>query len=161
MSYNDTGDFSVSDWFAVVLVSGSYWSTLKRKCLHFDEIFITGCTESCQNDNFRCSQWWNFHQNDDIFVSVQQSKGARWESLHPWETVEVTWDSRVETLRWLRNGYSYLYTAVREKTNRSRLLECRQLLAVRESLSWWKCLTIGWKWCTGTSHFWWWFGSTR
>ena len=30
--------------------------TLKRKCLHFDEIFITGCTESCQNDNFRCSQ---------------------------------------------------------------------------------------------------------
>ena len=45
-------------------------STLKRKCLHFDEIFITGCTESCQNDNFQCSQWWKFHQNDDIFVSV-------------------------------------------------------------------------------------------
>ena len=45
--------------------------TLKRKCLHFDEIFIIGCTKSCQNDNFRCSQWWKFHQNDDIFVSVQ------------------------------------------------------------------------------------------
>ena len=44
--------------------------TLKRKCRHFDEIFITGCTESCQNDNFQCSQWWKFHQNDDIFVSV-------------------------------------------------------------------------------------------
>ena len=44
--------------------------SLKRKCLHFDEIFITGCTESCQNDNFRCSQWWKFHQNDVIFVSV-------------------------------------------------------------------------------------------
>ena len=43
---------------------------LKRKCLHFDEIFITGCTESCQNDNFQCSQWWKFRQNDDISVSV-------------------------------------------------------------------------------------------
>ena len=44
--------------------------TLKRKCLHFDEIFITGCTGSCQNDNFQCSQWLKFRQNDDIFVSV-------------------------------------------------------------------------------------------
>ena len=44
--------------------------TLKRKCPHFDEIFITGCTESCQNDNLQCSQWWKFRQNDDIFVSV-------------------------------------------------------------------------------------------
>ena len=44
--------------------------SLKRKCLHFDEIFITGCTGSCQNDNFQCSQWLKFRQNDDIFVSV-------------------------------------------------------------------------------------------
>ena len=44
--------------------------TLKQKCRHFDEIFITGCTESCQNDNFRCSQWLKFHQNDNISVSV-------------------------------------------------------------------------------------------
>ena len=55
-----------------------YWplwreSTLKRKCLHFDEIFNTGCTGSCQNDNFQCSQWLKFCQNDDIFVSVHQS----------------------------------------------------------------------------------------
>ena len=44
--------------------------TLKRKSLHFDEIFITGCTGSCQNDNFQCSQWLKLRQNDDIFVSV-------------------------------------------------------------------------------------------
>ena len=44
--------------------------TLKRKCCHFDEIFITGCTGSCQNDNFQCSQWWKFHQNNNISVSV-------------------------------------------------------------------------------------------
>ena len=51
------------------LATGSNIS-LKRKCCHFDEIFITGCTESCQNDNFQCSQWWRFRQRDDIFVSV-------------------------------------------------------------------------------------------
>ena len=38
---------------------------LKRKCGHFDEIFITGCTGNCQNDNFKCSQWWRkFRQNE-------------------------------------------------------------------------------------------------
>ena len=33
-------------------------STLKRKCRHFDEIFITVCTGSCHFDNFQCCQWW-------------------------------------------------------------------------------------------------------
>ena len=46
--------------------------TQTRKCLHFDEIIINGCTGSCQSDNFQCSQWWKFRQNDDIFVSVKQ-----------------------------------------------------------------------------------------
>ena len=44
-------------------------NALKRKCLHFDEIFITGCTGSCRNYNFQCSQWLKFRQSD-IFVSV-------------------------------------------------------------------------------------------
>ena len=39
---------------------------LKQKCCNFDEIFITGCTESCHFDNFLCSHWWEFHQNDNI-----------------------------------------------------------------------------------------------
>ena len=55
--------------------------TLKHKCRHFDEIFITGCTESCQNDNFRCSQWLKFHQNDNISFSVNlcgEFTGYRW-----------------------------------------------------------------------------------
>ena len=38
-------------------------------CRHLGEIFIIGCTENCQNDNFRCSQSWKF-QDDHIFVSV-------------------------------------------------------------------------------------------
>ena len=45
-------------------------SSLKWKCHHFDEILITGCAGSCHFDNFQCSQWLKFHQNDDIFVSV-------------------------------------------------------------------------------------------
>ena len=48
--------------------------SIKQKCRHFDEIFITGCTESCQNDNFRCSQWFKFHQND-ISVPVYITNG--------------------------------------------------------------------------------------
>ena len=39
---------------------------LQRKCHHFDKMFIIGCTGSCQNDNFRCSQWWKFHRNDNF-----------------------------------------------------------------------------------------------
>ena len=54
--------------------------TLKRKCRHFDEILITGCTGSCHFDNFQCSQWWKFHQNEDISVSVDISTnlGVYW-----------------------------------------------------------------------------------
>ena len=62
--------------FGAAFNGGLVWNTsfllfyLKRKCHHFDEIFITACIGSCQNDNFQCSQWWKYHQNDDIFVSV-------------------------------------------------------------------------------------------
>ena len=35
----------------------THWN---RKCLHFDDIIITGCTGSCLNDNFHCSQGWKF-----------------------------------------------------------------------------------------------------
>ena len=44
-------------------------NTLTRKC-HLYEIFITGCTGSCHFDNFQCSQWWKFHQNDNSSISV-------------------------------------------------------------------------------------------
>ena len=38
-------------------------SNLKRNC-RFDEIVTTGCTGSCHSDNFQCSQWWQFRQNN-------------------------------------------------------------------------------------------------
>ena len=45
--------------------------SLKQKC-HFDKIFITGCTESCQCDNSQCNQRLKFHQNYFIKIfSVQ------------------------------------------------------------------------------------------
>ena len=37
---------------------------------YFDELFITGCTRSCQNDNFKYTQWWKPHQNDDFSISL-------------------------------------------------------------------------------------------
>ena len=43
--------------------------SLKRKCCHFDENVVIGCTESSHFDNFQCSQWWKFRQNDSS-VSV-------------------------------------------------------------------------------------------
>ena len=77
----------VASEVAITITSGA---TLKWK-YHFDEIFITGCTGSCnfdeisitgctgscQIDNFQCSQWWKFHQND-ISISVHQW----WKSWH-------------------------------------------------------------------------------
>ena len=53
-----------------VIGPSSSMTTLKQKCRHFDEILITGCTGSCHFDNFQCSQWWKFRQNEDISVSV-------------------------------------------------------------------------------------------
>ena len=46
-------------------VTGFTW-----KCCHFDEIFITNFTSSCQNDNCWFSWWWKFHQNYDTAISV-------------------------------------------------------------------------------------------
>ena len=62
--------------------------SLKWKCFHFDEIFITGCIGSCQNDNFQCSQWWRFHQNDDISLEVNVMTGI---------PVMVRWCASIET----------------------------------------------------------------
>ena len=45
-------------------------TTTKRKSRHVDEMFITGYTGSCHFDNFQCSHWLKFHQNEDISVSV-------------------------------------------------------------------------------------------
>ena len=60
------------------LLSSFHWEKYALVChashsnrhYHFDEIFIIGCTGSCQIDNFQCSQWWKLRQNDEIFVWV-------------------------------------------------------------------------------------------
>ena len=53
---------------SVLLRSSSH--TLKRACRHFDKIYIYGCTGKCHYNNFHCSQWRKFRQNDKISVSV-------------------------------------------------------------------------------------------
>ena len=48
-------------------------ATLKLKCRHIDDILIIVCTASCHFQNFHCSQWLKFHQNVNIFVSVNNT----------------------------------------------------------------------------------------
>ena len=45
-------------------------SILKLIC-YFEEIYIAGYIESCQINNFCCSQWCKFHQNNDRFVLLK------------------------------------------------------------------------------------------
>ena len=45
-------------------------SSMKTKGRHIDNLFVTGCTWGCPNDNFGCSQWRECCQYDDLLVSV-------------------------------------------------------------------------------------------
>ena len=71
------------------------WSFTEKKCHHFDEIFIIDSTGSCQNDNFRCSQRWKFHQNDNIFTS-------EFSSLSALEVVKMTTSSSVSDENFIK-----------------------------------------------------------
>ena len=75
------------------------FQSLKQKCRHFDEILITGCTRSCHFDNFQRSQWWKFHQNEDISVSVL---------AHPTRTVyHIEYVYPVDYMYEYSVGYTY------------------------------------------------------
>ena len=55
------------------------------RCRRFDEIFITGCTKSCQNDNFRCSQWLNFIKMTTFpFQCTETEMPSFWWNFHHW-----------------------------------------------------------------------------
>ena len=54
---------------SVYKVAGEIKISVKRKRRHFDNIFVTCCTESCQNDNFECNQWRKCRQNDNFRFS--------------------------------------------------------------------------------------------
>ena len=49
------------------------WMTLKPKGRHIDNLFVTGCTWGCRNDNLVGSQWREGCQYDDLLVSVDIS----------------------------------------------------------------------------------------
>ena len=73
ISYDIAYGFPQLIWIFIWMSLHARRKSLKRKCRHFDENFITGCTGSCHFDNFQCSQWWKFHQNDDMCVSVNMN----------------------------------------------------------------------------------------
>ena len=47
----------------IVRLNSVHWN--RNDIYDFDKIFITGCTGSCENDNFWCSQWGT---NFDIMI---------------------------------------------------------------------------------------------
>ena len=53
--------------------------TLKRKC-HYDELFVTGCSESYKKDNFLCTQGRKCHQIDDISLSMLYNQ-LQWQCI--------------------------------------------------------------------------------
>ena len=66
--------WATDDWYGKtgqsdVFQQTQIFSTLKRKCCRFGEIFGTGCSGRCQ-DNFQGRRWSKFNQNDAIFVTV-------------------------------------------------------------------------------------------
>ena len=57
----------------VFMTSCTHHHTGKRKC-HFDEVFISDCSGSCDFNNFRCSRWQKFRQNDISFLMYMLSR---------------------------------------------------------------------------------------
>ena len=58
---------------------------LKRKCRYFDQIFVTGCTGSCQNNNFLyrqqfSSKWRHFRFSAITISSDIKLLETRWEA---------------------------------------------------------------------------------
>ena len=103
------------------VTSSTLLRTLKQKWRHFDEIFITGCTGSCHFDNFQCSQWWTFHQNEDFSVSVKNNTTillilhdiAEQMSLPPvtpYRVMEYAWSTLVQ-------GWRVAYSALSHSLN--------------------------------------------
>ena len=69
-----------------------------RKYRHFDEILTTGWsggTESCQQGNFLCSQWWELHQISSRLKHFCFSGCAMLSSCTPfWTSIAVLISSR-------------------------------------------------------------------
>ena len=60
---------------------------LKPNC-QFDEIFVTGCTEICQNDHFQGRGWRKYHQDNNILFSVAMAPPCWSEEKHVHSIVE-------------------------------------------------------------------------
>ena len=80
----------------------------RRKCRHFDKIFIIGCTGSCHFDNFQCSQWWKLHKNEDIPVSVMATR------LYYWPFMRGIHCSPVDSTTIMRS-FEYFFAASMSK----------------------------------------------
>ena len=88
---------------------------------NFTKIPVTGCTGSCHNGNFQCSQWLKFHQNDDISVSLKVTLKCSMgfpSSEHTSPHWQI-WEE--ETARWLRKTLTQVLFAIYSKCVNSAL----------------------------------------
>ena len=99
--------------------------TMKRKC-NFDDIFATGWTESYQNDNFQCSKWRKFLENDYISASVF------------WFTAVIVCCGRVlRTITWDYRKISNIRHTKSQNLNVSRLgLQLSLCNILKPSVKW-------------------------
>ena len=58
-----------------MVVQMGHHPSLKRKWMHSDNIVCTGCTGSCNFNNFQCIQWQKFHPKDDTLASLCKTWG--------------------------------------------------------------------------------------
>ena len=74
--------FSIHLPYSTIVPKCHFGTCSTWNCCYFDQIFFTGCPGSCQNDNFRCSQWWKFYQDDRHFHLRECTILCYWAKLH-------------------------------------------------------------------------------
>ena len=87
--------FEFMSLYASIHTTWPACTPLKRKYRPFEEIFSTGCIESCHFDNLRSSQQWKFHSNDNISISVRP-----WPIRQTW--IGTSW--MVSHIHWSQHG---------------------------------------------------------
>ena len=91
-------------------------NSVKRKCHHFDEICIIGCTESCLSGNFQL-KWQHFHSS--IAVQLNHSRDIFCKTLiihipYIWYVWQI-WELKFRSIAY-NNHYHILHSVVLDHT---------------------------------------------
>ena len=99
--------------------SGVIFKMSQRKC-HFDEICVTGCTESGHCDNYLCRHWRKFRQKDDFSVSVFDYTTCNNRGGYIcWKC--FIWYINEMSLVWNTHCYQHVYESMHHAVKNTRL----------------------------------------